>query len=291
MYIKRTFVLSLILLLIATIIPASIYAQSEDVSLIWRKDPIQNIISARDRMIEGVPQIYTAERLARRIRVDYPIFTPPERDVDIDPLQVNGNTPYEKIEGQVISVDPIAGTLIIEKGDGSSSIITAGRGAYILKDGREGSLGDIEKFDKVYARLSSELMWYIEAKSPQESPGKTSSILDRAIEEGLLTADQLTALALGDLEGAGDGLKRNVYNRLITEGVTPSEAEAIITQDWENLAEFSKTRLTSAISQEIGISKEMVTALMSQDWENARAYAQIEAANYLMSYLLKNSSL
>jgi hypothetical protein len=191
-------------------------------------------------------------------------------------------------------VDPFSGTIIVEKSDGTSSIIKIGTGTSILKNGKEGTLRDIEKFDKIYAQLLPDLSWSIEAETPESektTPGSGGeSVLERIMAEGLLTADQLNALAMGDLEGVAEGLKRNVYNRLLTDGVNPAEAEAIVTQDWDSLAEFSKTRLASAISGELGISKEMVTALMNQDWKNARAYAQIEAANYLISYLLKAST-
>ncbi len=293
---KKIFLLITAISLSFTIVTGSIYASKDGVSPIWKQDPVQRILQSRDNIINGTPYMYTAEHLVNKMWNSYEkkSHSQPYDEKIFDPIIIGGNDASGKIEGKITSVDPLSGTIIVEKSDGTSSIIKIGRGTSILKNGKEGTLRDIEEFDKIYAQLLPDLSWSIEAETPESKKTTPSSegesVLERIMAEGLLTAEQLNALAMGDLEGVAEGLKRNVYNRLLTDGVNPAEAEAIITQDWNSLAEFSKTRLASAISDELGISKEMVTALMNQDWKNARAYAQIEAANYLISYLLKAST-
>ncbi len=44
--------------------------------------------------------------------------------------------------------------------------------------------------------------------------------------------------------------------------------------------------MAGALSDELGVSQDLVMALMDSDWEQAKAYGQIEVAQYVLMKLL-----
>lgn len=107
-----------------------------------------------------------------------------------------------------------------------------------------------------------------------------------AISKGALTPQQVKALAEGRWNSVRDDLKPALEDRLLSYGLTAEEAESLLNQDWTHLGTLAKERLASALSQELGVSTDLVTAVMSKDWQKAKTYGEIELAGLLLSKFL-----
>jgi hypothetical protein len=98
--------------------------------------------------------------------------------------------------------------------------------------------------------------------------------------------EQVDAISRGKWDEARKGMSPALAARLVEMGLTDDEAQALLGQDWEALPELGQTRLAQALSEEIGVSSELIEAVMRRDWKAARSYAELEAAQILLSRFL-----
>lgn len=106
------------------------------------------------------------------------------------------------------------------------------------------------------------------------------------VTRGLLTPSDLRAIIAGDWEAVGESLRSAIYDELVRRGVSPVEAAAIMTQDWESLKGYARDHLAQVISGYLGISSDLTIALIERDWARARELAQVEAVELLLGGLL-----
>src|SRR5690606_31024367 len=77
------------------------------------------------------------------------------------------------------------------------------------------------------------------------------------------------------------------YNQLLKYGLTPEEADAVVSQDWPALTEYGKSRLTELAAARWGLEPELVRALLDQDWDTAVNYAEVMVLEYLLNELME----
>jgi hypothetical protein len=109
--------------------------------------------------------------------------------------------------------------------------------------------------------------------------------------KGNLKPDQINSLLSGDWEGVKNDLKSELYDRMVTLGLTPSEAESIMVQDWNNLDTLSKDRLAQALSGYLGITQEFSQAILDRDLAKIKEYGRVELATAALSRLLGSGSV
>ncbi len=83
-----------------------------------------------------------------------------------------------------------------------------------------------------------------------------------------------------------EGLEPKLIQNLVGRGLTEEEATTILKQNWTELGELAKKRVAGALSDELGVSQDLIIALFDSDWEQAKAYGQIEVAQYVLMKLL-----
>jgi hypothetical protein len=104
--------------------------------------------------------------------------------------------------------------------------------------------------------------------------------------KGNLKPAQINSLLSGDWEAVKDDLKSELYDRMVALGLTPSEAESIMVQDWNYLDTLSKERLAQAISGYLGITQEFSQAILDRDLAKIKEYGRVELATAALSRLL-----
>jgi len=82
-------------------------------------------------------------------------------------------------------------------------------------------------------------------------------------------------------------MRGEVYNRLIDSGMTPTEAESLVTQDWGNLKGAAQERMAQALADYLGVAPQMVVALIGRDWKQLENFAQVELTERLLSRLIQ----
>ena len=108
--------------------------------------------------------------------------------------------------------------------------------------------------------------------------------------KGKLSNDEISAIASGDWNTVKDNLKGNLYNKMVSLGLTPAEAESIMDQDWNYLDDLSKQRLAKAIAGQLGISEDLSQALLNKDMSKVKEYGKIELATAALGKLLGNGA-
>ena len=107
-----------------------------------------------------------------------------------------------------------------------------------------------------------------------------------SMTKGYLTPELISSMVAGDWQMVKDDLKGGLYNRLIDLGITPSEAESIMVQDWNYLDSLSRDRLAQAFSNLFGITQDFSQALLARDVPKIKEYGKIELATAALSKLL-----
>lgn len=111
------------------------------------------------------------------------------------------------------------------------------------------------------------------------------------ITQGLLTPSDLQSIIRGDWKALGESLQNTIYNQLVERGLTPVEASAIMTQDWDSLKEHAKERVAQVIAAQLGVTSDLAYALLARDWELARELAQAEAVQHLLGQLFVDPNM
>ncbi len=111
--------------------------------------------------------------------------------------------------------------------------------------------------------------------------GRLSSMV-----KGRLTTEQIASILAGDWEQVKDGLVGELYNQLLKYGLTPEEAESILIQDWAYLDTIGRDRLAGALSDYLGITRDLSRAILDRDLERIKEYAKIELTALALGQLL-----
>ncbi|NLA07889.1 MAG: hypothetical protein GX872_09685 [Firmicutes bacterium] len=101
-----------------------------------------------------------------------------------------------------------------------------------------------------------------------------------------MSPPDVEALARSDWNSVREGLEPKLIRNLVERGLTEEEATTILKQNWAELSELAKKRVVGALSDELGVSQDLIMALLDSDWEQAKAYGQIEVAQYVLMKLL-----
>jgi hypothetical protein len=109
--------------------------------------------------------------------------------------------------------------------------------------------------------------------------------------KGKLKPAQINSLLSGDWEAVKNDLKSELYDRMVTMGLTPEEAESIMVQDWDYLDTLSKDRLAQALSGYLGITQEFSQAILERDLDKIKEYGRVELATAALSRLLDSGLL
>lgn len=189
------------------------------------------------------------------------------------------------VQGTVAGVNSTTGTITVRGSDGETEQVQIGFDTRILRNGVPTDITNVRKGDKVNVITSSYgTPAFVVASgvvTKEDVTGKISHLTG-----GILSPEQVEAIARGDWEAARAGLYPALKNRLIGYGLSDAEADALLSRDWNTLKAAGKERLAQAIADELGISAELAEAVLSQDWENAKVYAQIDVAQMVVSKLL-----
>lgn len=202
---------------------------------------------------------------------------------------------YNSATGFIADVYPSSNKMAITTLTGERIVLSIADSALIGRNNRLVPVTDFMKTDKVFVITDpSEKARYIKAYGLVTKADLTEEVSQRT--NYIIEPFEVEALAKGDYQILKPKLFTEIQTRLVDYGLTPSEVESLMTQDWNSLEKQGKSRLTEAIAETTTLPLDMVSAMMSQDWEKVKALAKVEALNrairgVMNSDLLFNSDL
>lgn len=119
-------------------------------------------------------------------------------------------------------------------------------------------------------------------------PVTKTDVLNKAsaLTSGRLTPYQIQSLIKGDWDAVKTDLSATLLSRLIDSGLKYEEAQSIITKDWGSLQGQAKDRVASVLSDELGVTPELMDSLVAKDWKQAGEMAKGQLAQVLLSKLM-----
>lgn len=94
--------------------------------------------------------------------------------------------------------------------------------------------------------------------------------------KGVLSPSEVKALSQGNLKTLEPTLRQGIESRLVKQGLTTNEAQALLDQDWNTLQSTGKNRLVEAVSLQTGLPVDVTKAIFEQNWTRLQRLAEIE---------------
>lgn len=203
---------------------------------------------------------------------------------------INNLRTLKVLRGKVLDNPEGSGLLTVEPEEGEVQIALAQPETIVLRNNITTAVENIRKDDKLTIIFGKNeepaiIKAYGEVTS-NDMLGKLSSML-----KGRLTTEEIAAIMAGDWDRVKESLKGELYNEMIEFGLTPSEAESILVQDWEYLDTLSRDRLSEALSEYLGITKDLSRAILDRDIERIKEYGKIELTTLALQKLLEQGLL
>jgi hypothetical protein len=192
-------------------------------------------------------------------------------------------------KGKIASVDPVTGLVNIQDANREPSLSMVTPETILLRNNVTAPVESLLSGDEAtaYAVPSGEVKFF-------KAFGKVTKndLLSRisSFTKGHLKPAQINSLLSGDWEAVKNDLKSELYDRMVTLGLTPAEAESIMVQDWDYLDTLSKERLSQAISGYLGITQEFSQAILDRDLDKIKELGRVELATAALGRLLGASA-
>ncbi len=197
----------------------------------------------------------------------------------------------KSVEGSVTEIHASTNRLIVQTGHQERLSLPIVANTFLFQGGRTIALNQIKTGDTVYALYDK----YGDVRIVTVNDTKQNLVTNNLIQsltslaqglEGVITPEQVISMLSGDVSSVSEGFRYNVYRQLIDLGISPWEAEAFLSQDWDTLQSMGRDRLAFTVSDYAGITPEILYAAMNQNWDRVMEYAQVEVAQRLLSGML-----
>lgn len=188
--------------------------------------------------------------------------------------------------GTITNVTADGNLITLHQNNGSTNTIQIGPQTVVYRNGSTASSDKLMKNDQVLVvGTSYGSTKFVMAEGLVTKDDITQKV--SSLTNGILTPDQVDLISEGKWDEVGNSLTPAIKDRMEEIGLTKEEADTILAQEWEALPDLGKTRLSNALSKELGISSDLVASVLDRDWEKAKTYAQLDAAQMLLGKLLK----
>lgn len=188
-------------------------------------------------------------------------------------------------EGKLAKVDSREGALTITTPGNTEQTVFVGLDTAIYRNSVATTVDKLLRGDNVSVVADATgRPKFIKARGLVTKDDVTTKV--SILSKGALTPSDVEALARGDWKSVKGDLQPRLTEKLVERGLTEEEATSILSQNWTQLGELAKTRLAGALSEELGVSSDLIVALLDQNWQLAKTYGEIEVAQYLLTKIL-----
>ena len=199
---------------------------------------------------------------------------------------VNSLRKLQIFEGVAAAVDAQASTIDFRPNLGEARLLYVSTQTVLIRNQVSASLDSLLEGDKLYVVANSIGDPLIIKAFGKVTKADVASRIS-ATTGGLLTVQDINNAMKGNWSAISDNLRGEVYNRLIDSGMTATEAESLVTQNWGALQGAAKERLAQALAEYLRVSPQMVVALIERNWKQLETFAQTELTEQLLSRLIR----
>lgn len=192
-------------------------------------------------------------------------------------------------KGTITEIYPISQKIAIQTDRGRELIDSSGTGL-LFRNNRPVSFEELRIKDRLFLlQDTAGNVEYLRATGilhEKEIAMELSHLLG-----GLLSWQEVEALASGNWSLLGDRAFSEIEEYLKREGLTPNEIKALMSTDWDTLSDLGKIRLIEALSMETGVPKDLIQAIIHWNWEEILEITQLELLQLLVEEILDPSYL
>jgi len=186
---------------------------------------------------------------------------------------------------EVKGIDQRLGSIQITSSDGSPAFIHLGPGVALYRNNVPTSLDQIMAGDEIYIISNNndqpQLVKAFGVVTKDDVMARIGGVAQRLLNEA-----DLRALLTGDWEQVQQDIMVSLYDRLLTTGLTPAGAQAIMARDWAVLNEISQVEIITGLTKQYQVPEPMAMALLEKDWDSLRSYAENELLRTIINNMV-----
>ena len=192
---------------------------------------------------------------------------------------------FTNVSGFIADIYPDSNKIAVTTLDGDRSVIGIADSALIGRNNRFVSITDFLKTDKVFILTDVEgKARYIKAYGLVTKADLTEEVSQ--MTNYVIDPFEVEAIAKGDFSVVKPKIVNEVRDRLSKAGLTPLEADNLMSTNWSALKEDGKARLGEAVAQSTGLPLDIVQAMMAQDWNKVKALAKVTAVQEVVKRMM-----
>ncbi|HYH04299.1 MAG TPA: S-layer homology domain-containing protein [Bacillota bacterium] len=193
-------------------------------------------------------------------------------------------------KGKISSVDPDSGLVNIQGSNNQPMLSLITPETVILRNNATAPVDSLLSGDEVTSiAMPSGDVKFVKAYGKVTKNDLLSRI--SSYTKGNLSTSQINSIITGDWDALKSDLQSGLYDKMVSMGLTPAEAETILVQDWSYLDTLSRDRLAEAISGYLGITQEFSQAIVARDLQKVKEYGRIELATAALGRLLGSQTV
>lgn len=187
--------------------------------------------------------------------------------------------------GTVVQVASDGSLLSIQESNGATRSLSVSPQATMVRNGSENELSALRAGDEVRVLVGVDgQARAIRATGVLQQQDLVNRV--SAMTGQVLTPTAINALLKGDASTRSQALNSAVYDALLQQGLTPAEADALVTRDWNSVRGLAAQRLATALGQALNVSPDLVSAALSGNTTQLLASARLEALSRLLTQQL-----
>lgn len=192
------------------------------------------------------------------------------------------------VEGVITSADPAGTIMVATEGDPESKLNISST-TLTVRNGLAARPNALKEGDMVYVVASGSDARFVHSigeLTQEDLVARASSAV-----KGLLTEEEIAALIRGDFDTVEQQLGPKVKERLIDQGLSDEEAEALLSRNWDRIPELLQERAVSSVSEQLGVPPELIVDTVQQKWDSVRSFAEQKLTEYVIAALANTGAL
>ena len=192
------------------------------------------------------------------------------------------------IEGVITSADP-AGTITVAAEGSPESQLKVSTSTLTVRNGLAARPNTLKEGDMVYVVASGSDARFVHSigeLTQEDLVARAASAV-----KGLLTEEEIAALIRGDYDTVEQQLGPKVKERLIDQGLSDEEADALLSRNWDRIPELLQERAVSSVSEQLGVPPELIVDTVQQKWDSVRSFAEQKLTEYVIAALANTGAL
>lgn len=197
-------------------------------------------------------------------------------------------TSLDVIEGVITSADPEGAIVVATEGNPESKL-NVSSGTLTVRNGIAARSNALKEGDMVYVVASgsdAKFVHSIGELTQEDLVARAASAV-----KGLLTEEEIAALIRGDFDTVEQQLAPKVKERLIDQGLSDEEADALLSRNWDSIPALLQERAVSSVSKQLGVPPELIVDTVKQKWDSVRSFAEQKLTEYVIAALAGTGAL